>query len=166
MLVALLQNNNNAQPQPQPRLPTINIDRGGGGPSWPRYDIVDIITAAATFPEVAGEDSVRRAARRQKWIGDALPRIKDMREKQNAAAFMMGAQLADAAAAERYSLQDQLKIEQLVAIIDDVRRESQPRPQALAVQPRAQQAGPGIGLFVGGLLVGGILVGLALRKRR
>jgi hypothetical protein len=181
MLAALIANNQNVVPQPT-KLPTVHIDRGGGGQSWPRYEIVDIVAAIAAFPEISGEHPVARAVRRHRWIGEALPGIKEARERREAAAFLAGATLADAAAEERHTAadaatearhtaQDQLKIEQLVQIIDSVRGE----PMAIAVQPaqpRQLERGEhrstdgGIGLFVGGLVVGGLLVGIALSKRR
>lgn len=168
MLGALLQNNNNTQPAESPRrLPIVNIDRGGGGGSWPRYDIVDIFTAISAFPEIAGEDSLTRAARRHRWIGEALPAIKEAREKRDAVAFLVGATLADAAAEERHAaadaqrdLMDQLKIEQLVDIIDSVRNAAPPS------RPHERDDGSGAGLFFGGLVVGGIIVGIALANRR
>ena len=177
MLIALIANlQNPTQPQ---KLPTVKIDRGGGGAIWPRYDIVDIVAAAALFPEVSGVDSAARAARRTKWIGQALPFVKDAREKREAVAFMAGAQLAEAVAEERHAatvaewtaldaqraVTDQLKIEQIIEIIDSVR--------GTAVTSRAPQVEQGrrgttgrIGLFVGGLVVGGLLVGIALSNRR
>ena len=54
MLAAIIANLQNV-PQPT-KLPQIKIDRGGGGQSWPRYEIVDIVAAAATFMEVSGEE--------------------------------------------------------------------------------------------------------------
>jgi hypothetical protein len=56
MLASIIANLQNV-PQAEVRHPTINIDRGGGGPIWgQRYDIVDILAASQTFPEIAGED--------------------------------------------------------------------------------------------------------------
>src|ERR1700752_1348495 len=100
MLIALIANLQNVQPQ---RLPPVNGDRGGGGPSWPRYEIIDIIAAISAFPEIAGEHPVARAARRHRWIGEALPGIKEAREKREAAAFLAGAAVGDAAAEERHA---------------------------------------------------------------
>lgn len=172
MLAALLQNNNNARVEERP--PTIHVDRGGGGPLWgPRYDIVDIASAVAAFPEVAGEDSVARAVRRTRWIGHALPLIKEAREKREAAAFLAGvsvaaatdgtsAAAAAAAAVTAPSMElDADKIEQLVAIIDAVRAESLPSPHS-CLPARGASGG---GLFVGGLIVGGFLAALLLRRR-
>ena len=136
MLAALIANLQNERPE---KLPTVHVDRGGGGQSWPSYDIVDIATAIQLFPEVAGEDSVARAVRRQKWIGEALPGIREARERRDAQVFLAGASIADAAAEERHRvaevaaeerrrLVDQLEIEQLIAIIDDVRGTPQAQP--------------------------------------
>jgi hypothetical protein len=174
MLAALLQNNNNARVEERP--PTIHVDRGGGGPLWgPRYDIVDIASAVAAFPEVAGEDSVARAARRTRWIGHALPLIKEAREKREAAAFLAGVSVAAAADGASAAAQpissssielDAGKIEQLVAIIEAVRAESTPSPPAPSAHSRTTARGSsGGGLFVGGLIVGGFLAALLLRRR-
>lgn len=127
MLAALLTNLQN-DVVAQPQSSTIYIDRGGGGQSWPRYEIVDIIAATAAFPEMAGEDSVARAVRRHRWIGEALPRIKEAREKREAAAFLAGAQLADAAVREEFAAAEKLSIEQMVQIIDEVRAAAKPSP--------------------------------------
>jgi len=184
MLAALLENNNNARQQPTFKVdPRASGGRSrhniidGGGEQPQRYNIVDIIAAAAAFPEIVGEDPVTRTARRHRWISEALPYIKEAREKREAAAFLAGARLADAAAEERHAAQDQLKIEQIIEIIDEVRATTTPAVQTLPI-PRSQAlmrgpherggrspGGHGFGLFVGGLVVGGLLVGLALRKR-
>jgi hypothetical protein len=179
MLAAIIANLQN-QPQPT-KLPTVHVDRGGGGPSWPRYDIVDIIAAISTFPEISGEHPVARGVRRHRWIGEALPFVKDARERREAAVFLAGATLADAAAEERYAAadaqratMDQLKIEQLVEIIDSVRAAAAAAaapPVAVAKAPLARGGrvtgmDNGIGLFVGGLVVGGLLVGLTLARRQ
>jgi hypothetical protein len=179
MLAALLQNNNNnAQVQPQPW--TVKNVRDSAGPSRSyteppqpppeaHYNIADIAAAASTFPEIAGEDPATRAARRVQWISGALPFVKEAREKQAAAAFMVGAQLADAAAEARHAIQDQLKIEQLIAIIDEVRGDTKVAPSPPRQPMRGERVrgtgGSGVGLFVGGLVVGGILVGLALSSK-
>jgi len=123
MLASIIANLQNVpQPEVARRPPMIKIDRGGGGgPSWPNYDIVDIMTAVRLFPEIADENPVARAVRRRMWIGEALPHIKEARERREASAFLAGAVVADAAAEERHRLIDQLRVEQLVEIIDEVR---------------------------------------------
>ena len=163
MLAALLANNQNVAVAERPA--TVHVDRGGGGPLWgPGYDIVDIMTAVQLFPEVAGEDPVARAVRRTRWIGDALPKIKEAREKREAAAFITGATLADAAAEERHQaveaaanerrkLVDQLKIEQLVEIIDSVRR--------VPVAPPRRSSGIAVVLALGV----GVVLGVAVARR-
>jgi hypothetical protein len=187
MLAALLENNNNTQPSPRPspRLPTVRIDRGGGGPSWPSYEITDIIAAISAFQEVPGENPVARAVRRHRWIGDALPGIKEAREKREAATFLLGATLASAVASEEHhavldqlkaeaaavdaqrAIMDQLKIEQLVEIIDSVRGEPSIATAKARTQiergERGDHAG-GFGIFVG--IVGGIAVGLLIGSTR
>lgn len=132
MLASIIANLQNVEPVRPAKLPMVKIDRGGGGPSWPNYDIVDITSAIQLFPEIAGEDSFARAVRRLRWIGEALPHVKEARERREGAVFLAGAVVGDAAAEERHKeveaaieerrrLVDQLKIEQLVAIIDEVR---------------------------------------------
>jgi hypothetical protein len=174
VLAAIIANLQNVPSQP--RLPTVHIDRGGGGQSWPRYEIVDIIAAISAFQEIPGEHPVARAARRHRWIGEALPGIRESREKREAAAFLAGATLADAAAEERHATadaqraaMDQLKIEQLVEIVDSVRGVAAPPSVAVAKAlgrgDRAVGTNNGMGLFVGGLVIGGLLVGVALAHR-
>jgi hypothetical protein len=185
MLAALLQNNNNAQPlrtsfkvDPRASAGHSRLDINDPPAQPPQsaqqfFDIADIVAAAAVFPEVASEDPITRMARRVRWISEALPFIKDAREKREAAVFLAGAHLADAAAEERHAAQTQLKIEQIVEIIDAVRRETAPvipavaSPQPCGSHERGHSRGGGntLGIFVGGLLVGGLLVGHALRKR-
>ena len=167
MLAALLENNNNTRPAAGS---SFRVDpRSSGGRSrtdrlddGTRFELVDIAVAMAAFPEIAGEHPGARAARRLRWISEALPAIKEAREKREAAAFLVGAQLADAAAEERHAAQDQLKVEQIVQIIDEVREAS--RPVSLPARP-TRGGGSGIGLFIGGLVIGGVLVGIALRKQ-
>lgn len=110
--------------RPVGKLPTVKIDRGGGGgPLWSTsYDFIDIMAAIQQFPEIAGEDPATRMARRLRWIAAALPKIKEAREKREAAAFLAGASLADAASAEEQrKLIEQLKIEELLEIVDEAR---------------------------------------------
>lgn len=92
-IISLLQDQ--VQPQP-PRHPTIKIDRGGGGARYPAYTIVDYISAAQTFPELRGEDSVARAKRRVEHITRELERIQRERqgnEQSMAYGFLWGAEL-------------------------------------------------------------------------
>ena len=173
MLASIIANLQNVPQLPATaRLPVVKIDRGGGGgPSWPSYDVVDIMTAVQLFPEIAGEDQVTRVVRRMRWIGEALPRIKEAREKREASAFLAGAKLADAAAEERHRLVDQLKIEQLVEIIDEVRGTSVANqkpapPPPNDTKPRGQYAQTST-LSVGTIAVAlgvGIAIGFMLRK--
>lgn len=179
MLAAIIANLQNVQPQERPQLPTVKIDRGGGGQSWPHYDIVDIIAAAATFVEISGEDPITRAVRRHRWIGHALPFVKEARDKREATVFMAGAQLG--AATERAAameaemiansrvaaLAEQLSIEQMInKLHGDARRGDAP-----PAQPRGRgDSAPGggaaivIGLIVG-VAIGAAIVGKRRRKR-
>ena len=185
MLASIIANLQNVPQLPAAaRLPVVKIDRGGGGgPSWPGgYDVVDIMAAIQLFPEVAGEDQVVRAVRRMRWIGEALPRIKEAREKREASAFLVGATLANTAAEaaaeerekqavaaveERYRLLNQLKIEQLVEIIDDVRKQPKPQPSPKPNRENVRGGGGSNGLVVAALAFCAIgAIGLIAQKRR
>jgi hypothetical protein len=163
VLIALIANNQNASTAVG-RPPTVHVDRGGGGPLWgTRYDIIDIVAAASTFPEISGEDPVARAVRRTKWIGDALPHVKEAREKRDAAVFLAGAQFADAAARAEPHTFTLAEIEQLIQIIDDVRGIN-----AVPVQPKRDRGGSeGAMIALGfGLVLGGIAIGVAISRRQ
>lgn len=185
MLAAIIANLQNVAPAEIPkRLPMVKVDRGGGGgPLWSmRYDFADIMTAVQLFPEIAGEDSAARVVRRLRWIAEALPRIKEAREKRDAVVFLAGAVVGDSAAEERYrataaaederrSLVDQLKIEQLVKIIDEVRGARQPADVPVLVRvPRAMSRGRGSGgsgtspFAIVAVLGIGVGIGIALSK--
>src|SRR4029077_13578228 len=99
-----------APPGPSPKPPTLRFDSGGGGPSWPGYDVVDILGALQAFREIPGEHPVARAARRHAHIGEHLSRAKDARERREAGGSRAGATVADAAACERFEVarQDEL----------------------------------------------------------
>lgn len=166
-IIANLQNEALVQPA---KLPMVRIDRGGGGPSFPGgYDVVDFLAAIQTFPEIAGEDTFVRAVRRQRWIGEVLPKIKEAREKREAGAFLAGAALADAAAEERHQaavaaaderrkLIDQLKIEQLIKIIDEVRG----IPASVVAPPASAPAPRRHGQTSSGAIVAAIAIGLGI----
>jgi hypothetical protein len=96
MLASIITNLQNVKPVRPAKLPLVKIDRGGGGPSWP-YAAVDILAAIQAFPEVAGEDPGARAVRRARWIGWALPKIREARERREAGVFLTGTQLGYAA---------------------------------------------------------------------
>lgn len=89
MLAAIISLLADVQPQPPKPLPTIKIDRGGGGMRYPAFQIVDYVAAAATFPEIAGEDSVARAKRRAEHIARELERIQREKHGQEQA-FALG----------------------------------------------------------------------------
>lgn len=174
MLASIIANLQNLPEEIRP--PMVKIDRGGGGPLWgPGYDIIDIMAAVQSFPEVAGEDQVARAVRRLRWIGEALPKIKEAREKREAAAFLAGATVADAAAEERHQaaqvaaedrrrLVDQLKIEQLVQIVDEVRG-TVATPAMPAPVPRQRGSGSGTSALSAAILVGlGVAIGLGIAR--
>lgn len=168
MLAALIANNQNV-PQPT-ELPMIKIDRGGGGQSWPRYEIVDIVAAAATFMEISGEEPAARAARRHRWIGQALPFVKEAREKREAAAFLAGAQVADRAVREEFAAAEKLSIEQMIQIIDEVRGTDAIVAPSPALVPRdrggAAEVDVGGAAIALGLVLGGIAIGVALSNTR
>lgn len=190
MLASIIANLQNVpQPEAPSRLPTIKIDRGGGGgPSWPSYDIVDIMAAVRLFPEVVNEDPVARAVRRRRWIGEALPHIKEARERREASAFLAGAVVADAAAEERHRiaaaaaeeqhraaeavaeehrrLVDQLKIEQIVEIIDEVRGISTSPVAAAMPRRRGQYVAGASPVAIAVALGVGVAIGVALGRRR
>lgn len=154
--------------------PNLRPDIVENAPAWSRHDIVDIAAAAAIFPEIAGEDPITRAQRRLRWIEEVLPHIQETREKREAVTFLMGAQLADAAAQDHLAAREQgldakakdltakeealaakekLSLEQLNQIIDEVRTE------------RAK-ASPKIGTAIAISLVVGATIGAALMSRR
>jgi hypothetical protein len=177
MLAALLENNNNTRPQAQSWK--VKLDRSG--PSRPResddsphYVLADIIAATAAFPEIAGEHPVARAVRRHKWVGEALPFVKEAREKREAAAFLAGAQLADRAVREEVAAADRamregaaaaekLSIEQLVQIIDEVRGTAAPSAAPVLLPARRGASGVSIALC---LVLGGVLIGALSSARR
>lgn len=100
MLASIIANLQNVEPVRPAKLPMVKIDRGGGGPSWPNYDIVDITSAIQLFPEIAGEDTLARAVRRLRWIGEALPYVKEARERREGAVFLAGGMLYEHGACE------------------------------------------------------------------
>lgn len=183
MLAALIAfQNKRARVQPQPRLPTIKIDRGGGGGQlWSRsYDVVDVIAAAAAFPENPNESDFDHTVRRLRWIAEALPRVKAEREQREAYAFMAGAQLGASAEREAQTerakaeqaarvreltaaIADKLSLEQMIQIVDEFRK---PPVRALEIS-RGQRGGPagsGVVLAIG--LVVGTLLGVAITGKR
>jgi hypothetical protein len=172
MLAALLANNQNVSIPATP--PMVKIDRGGGGQSWPGYEIVDIIAALRAFPEALGEHPVARAARRMRFIEEALPQIKGARESREGAAFLMGAEIgtralmaeiaaaADAAAAADEERHRELDLKQMIAAFDTIAE-----MRAKAPRSRGQTAPGGIGIGSVLLLVGiGVGIGWAISRRR
>lgn len=179
MLAALLKNNNNARQQAGFKIDSrasggrSRHDRpdridgiDGGGDGGGHYSLVDIIAAAATFPEIAGEDATARVARRYRWISEALPFVKEAREKREekiaAVAFLTGAQLGAATERAEIAAQDRLKIEQIVKVIDEVRNAPPPFPRVSICRGRGTTpagigaSGPVITL---GLVLGGVMIG-------
>ena len=156
MLVALIANNQNVAPG---KLPLIKIDRGGGGARWPGYQIVDIISALQLFPEIRGEHPVARAARRMRFVEEALPGVKEARERREAGAFLVGAALGERVAEEKFYSAE--SIAPLIRAVDAVR--GAPAAPAAMHVARGAYAGSGMGgafLLVGG----GILLGLAIAR--
>jgi hypothetical protein len=167
VLAAIIANLQNVELAPQASLPIVKIDRGGGGPLWgAQYDITDIAAAIAAFPEIAGEDPLRRAARRTRWIGEALPKIKEARERQNTAAFLAGAQVGAAAQREideeAQGAAQRLSLEQIVRIIDEVR----PAPTRVVVERGSSGPAFAMGLAIGAIGAIGAIALLGKRGRR
>jgi hypothetical protein len=157
VLISLLQNNNNIIPATV-ALPTVIVDRGGSGPQWPGYDIVDIQGALSSFVEISGENPIARAVRRQAHIGQHLDALRDRRERREGAAFLAGAALAESAAQE--------KISDLLRQVSVLKTTPVPAPapaSLLAPQKRGTSSdfGLGAGLF---LLGAGIVIGIAISK--
>lgn len=169
MLIALIQNNQNQPGQVVPvseKLPTVVIDRGGGGPLGPSYDIVDIYAALETFREVPGEHPVARAARRTRHVQDHLWNLRDVRERREGAAFLAGAALAQSAAeeqrAEERAAEDARHAEEigkLVATIDALRERLAQKPT-----PDVARRGGGAGAWV--LLGAGVAIVLLVARLR
>ena len=159
-IIANLQN----LPQAEVSPPVVKIDRGGGGPLWgPGYDVVDILAAAQSFPEVAGEDPIARTVRRLRWIGEALPKIKEAREKREGGAFLTGVQFGygagyDAAVAERSPARERPQ----AGAITPVRAPVMPR----RAPDRGQHEGSGgTGFIVAALAIGAVAL-IARRRHR
>ena len=112
MLASIIANLQNAAPAEIPKRLPVKVDRGGGGPTWPGYEAVDIMTAVRLFPEIANEDPTARVVRRLKWIGESLPFISEVRQRREAVAFLAGAVVGDAAAEERHRVIDAVRAAQ------------------------------------------------------
>jgi len=186
MLAALLENNNNARQQagfksdPRASGGRSRLDRidGDNGEQHWQYNIVDVIAAAAIFPEVTGEDPAARAARRIRWISEALPYIKEAREKREAAVFLAGTQLGAATERAEIEAAQKLSIAQLIQIIDEVRATPSPPVPLLRPLPKPACRGRGtagldfsnatiaIGLVLGGVVIGSLISGARKRRRR
>ncbi len=94
---------NPSGPSPARKLPTVQVDRGGGGggPRAVMYDVADYLQAAGSFRELPDEHPVTRAARRAEHIARELVRIKAAREGQEkamAVGMLWGARLERMAA--------------------------------------------------------------------
>lgn len=169
MLASIIANLQNVpQPEVQSRLPTIKIDRGGGaGPTWPRYDLVDLMTAMRLFPEIANEDPVARVVRRNRWIGDVLPHVKEARERREAGVFLTGAQLGYVAGYEAGVAAQTPQVTQVP--VDKI--DPAVVPAAVVAKPvrrersRGDHASGGAGLVVAALAIGA-LGALAVVHRR
>lgn len=177
VLAAIIANLQNVRPAPTPPGPTvIKSDRGGGGPSWPGYDLVDIVGALNSFREIPGEHPVARAARRHQHIGLHLQGAKEAREQREAAAFLAGAALASQVAQARIG-ETEAELARVVALYDSVTAElaaaraAAATAAAIAAAPRgrgAYEGGDSLG-GIGALLitgVAGIAIGLAISRSR
>lgn len=167
MLASIIANLQNVpQPEAPSRLPVIKIDRGGGaGPTWPRYDLVDLMTAMRLFPEAANEDPVARVVRRNRWIGEVLPHVKEARERREAGVFLTGAQLGYSAGYEAGVVAQ--SPEKAPDKTDGTVAVSSPtcRDHAAVRRTRGEHAPGGGGLVVMALAIGAIGA-LALARRR
>jgi hypothetical protein len=178
-IIANLQN----VPQAEVRPPTINIDRGGGGPLWgPGYDVVDILAASQSFPEIAGEHPVARAVRRTRWIGEALPKIREARERRETGTFLAGLQFGyaagyEAAVTERTASSawgQPSAIERSssawgrsrATAFDFARAEPMPAESTDRGQYERSGSGAGAGLVVAALAIGAIGAMVLLNRRR
>lgn len=176
MLASIIANLQNVDPVRATKLPTVKIDRGGGGPSFPGqgYEVVDFLAAIQTFPEIRGEDTFVRAVRRARWIAEVLPKIKEARERREAGAFLTGTQfgyaagysagIADAAVQVPVDRAPVQPVEQ-VAIASVVKE----APKRVEVSRRVDRdrgdGSSGAGLFIAVLAIGAIGA-VALRRRR
>jgi len=159
MLAALIAFQNEARPAPRPS--TIKIElRGGGGPRIPMYDVVDYIAVLASFPDVSGEHPIAKAKRREQWMAERLPLVKDIRERREAAAFLAGAQLATATAEEQRIAAEH---ERLCALVLSISADLDAEAARATARDRSTRHNP-----IGPLLVFGGTVALvaAFVKRR
>jgi len=91
-------------------LPTLIYDRGGAGPNLPRFEIIDYIEAMSLFPVVAGEHPVDRAARQHRFLFEVLPKLREARERREAAVFLAGAVVGESVASERFQAEAQAQM--------------------------------------------------------
>jgi hypothetical protein len=163
VLAAILQNLLQEVPaQAVGPLPMVEIDRGGGGPLWPRYDVVDFAAAVATFPEIPGEDPIARAVRRTRWIGEALPLVREARERREAAVFLTGTEFGYQAGWEE-GRRSALALDPALGAFAPCEQPTAPEP----ARPAADrgESGGGTGLVVAALAIGAVGA-LALLRRR
>lgn len=166
MLAAIIANLQNDQPQPKPRR-MLRIDRGGGGPSWPGFQLVDIVGALEAFQEIPGEHPVARAARRHHHVGEHLNGVRETREAREAAAFLAGATIAQMAANEQL-FESEAELDRVVAAYDSLRAAIQDAQADLAspnpwAEPEVARGGGAAALVVG--IAIGVTVGLLARRR-
>jgi hypothetical protein len=146
-----------------------NRDGGRSSRSWPTgdYDAVDIAEAMRLFPEATDEHPAARTARWARWVGEVLPKIREARERDRAAAFLAGATVGQLA------IFDQVRVE--AAKFEAMREayvESEARANAataeLARVKATQNSGGGGGRSGGGTLlaVGAVLLVVALLAKR
>jgi hypothetical protein len=165
VLAAIIQNlQNGPQPSPKPRLPRVDIDRGGGGQLWPRYQIIDYIQAVGTFRELPNEHPVDRAARRTEHIGRELARIQERREAEQKA---MAVGMLWGAALQRQTMT--ATIAELEAAAEAARNTPPPKPSELVVVERgmsgSRESGGGTAIAV--MLLGvGAIAAIAIARSR
>ncbi len=185
MLAAIIANLQNVNPTPPGPKPPVKIDRGGGGQSWPGYDIVDIMGALRSFREIPGEHPVARAARRHDHIGAFLKgtteRNRQQQEAREGAAFLAGAALAQSVAEETIRVKEdtiRVKEDEIAkwALAYDQLNAEMAAQAALVAASTQVPAGRGIyrtrsssgGIGIGAVMLGvaaGVAIGVALARR-
>jgi hypothetical protein len=147
------------------RSPKISLDVGRSSRST--YDDVDLAEALRLFPEIAGEHPIVRTARRARWIGEALPKVREARERERAAAFLTGAAIGQLALFDQMK-EEAAKFEAMRAALSARVAESEARTKAAEASlaraaARSSKNGGGGGTL---LAVGAVLLVVVFLARR